>query len=166
MKTGSGDFDTSAIENAAIDIFLPVLESATVLAGHYTKACGRNCVTAQDMSYGLMYAARNVTGKHTGSLYPEVYEAEDTDESQSDSDSSDWETDEDPEECEESEPESESGSDSDSPEDPWTRYEGTEDETALKMNECADTWNTWVPENPTERALKNAVDKNSFFDRE
>jgi len=157
MKTGSGDFDTSAIENAAIDIFLPVLESATVLAGHYTKACGRNCVTAQDMSYGLMYAARNVAGKHTGSLYPEVY---------AESDSSDWETDEDPEECEESEPESESGSDSDSPEDPWTRYEGTEDETALKMNECADTWNTWVPENPTERALKNAVDKNSFFGRE
>jgi hypothetical protein len=144
MKTGSGDFDTSAIENAAIDLFLPVLESATVLAGHYTKACGRNCVTAQDMSYGLMYAARNVAGKHTGSLYPEVYEVE------ANSDSSDWETDE----------------ESEDPENPWTRYEGTEDETALKMNECADTWNTWVPENPTECALKNAVDKNSFFGRE
>jgi hypothetical protein len=164
MKTGSGDFDTSAIENAAIDVFLPVLESATVLAGHYTKACGRNCVTAQDMSYGLMYAARNVAGKHIGSLYPEVYGAEDSD-AESEPDSSDWETDSDPGEPE-SESASESVSDSDAPEDAWTRYEGTEDETALKMNECADTWNAWTPENPTERALKNAVDKNSFFGKE
>ena len=149
MKTGSGDFDTSAMESAAIDIFLPVLESATVLAGHYTKVCGRNCVTAQDMSYGLMYAARNVTGKHVGSLYPEVYDEEEDEES----DTSSWETVSNPEELE-------------TPDDPWSRYEGTEDETALKMNECADTWHTWNPENPTERALKNAVDKNSFFGRE
>lgn len=156
MRTGDGEMDTSQLENAAIDLFLPVLESATVLAGHYTKACGRNCVTAQDMSYGLMYAARHVAGKHTGSLYPEVYE-----ESGSDSDSSDWETDSNPGEAE-----SESESDSAAPEDAWTRYEGTEDETALKMNECADTWDMWIPENPTERALKNAVDKNSFFGRE
>jgi hypothetical protein len=141
MRTGDGEMDTSQIERAAMDIFLPVMESATVLAAHYTKACGRTCITAQDMSYGLMYAARNVTGKHIGSLYPEVYESE----SQSDS----------------SESGSESGSD-----DEWTRYEGTEDETALKMNECADSWNTWTPENPTERALKNAVDKNSFFGSE
>jgi hypothetical protein len=99
---------------------------------------------AQDMSYGLMYAARNVTGKHTGSLYPEVYEDEESDESQSDSDS-----------------DSDSG-----PEETWTRYEGTEDDMARKMNECADTWEQWAPTNPTERALKNAVDKNSFFGRE
>lgn len=147
MRTGDGEVDTSGIENAAIDLFLPVLESATVLAGHYVKACGRNCVTAQDMSYGLMYAARTVMGRHTGSLYPEVYE---TDESQGDSDSG---SDESP--CD---------SDSDSPEDAWTRYEGS-DETARNMNECADSWDQWEPTNPAERALKNAVDKNSFFGR-
>ena len=143
MKTGQGDMDTTHIENAAVDLFLPVLESATVLAAHYTKACGRTCIMAQDMSYGLMYAARNVAGKHTGSLYPEIYEEE----SESQSDSSD--------------------SDSDSgPEEAWTRYEGTGDDMAQKMNECADTWDQWSPTNPTERALKNAVDKNSFFGRE
>jgi hypothetical protein len=140
MQTGDGEVDTSGIENAAIDLFLPVLESATVLAGHYTKACGRNCVTAQDMSYGLMYAARNVMGKHTGSLYPEVYEDSDA----------------------ESDPDSESGED---PEDTWTRYDGDTDETARRMNECADSWDEWSPTNPAERALKNAVDKNSFFGR-
>jgi len=141
MRTGDGDMDTSQIENAAMDLFLPVMESATVLAAHYAKACGRNCIMAEDMSYGLMYAARNVTGRQVGSLYPEIWDEES--ESQSDS----------------------SGSEG-SPEDPWTRYEGSEDETALKMNECADTWAMWTPENPTERALKNAVDKNSFFGRE
>jgi hypothetical protein len=141
MKSGQGDMDTTQIENAAMDLFLPVMESATVLAAHYTKACGRTCISAQDMSYGLMYAARNVTGKHTGSLYPEVWEEDSESESQSDS------------------------SDSEDPEEPWTRYEGSDD-MALKMNECADTWDQWVPENPTERALKNAVDKNSFFGRE
>ena len=127
MRTGDGEMDTSQLESTAMDLFLPVMESATVLAAHYAKACGRTCITAQDMSYGLMYAARNVTGKHIGSLYPEIYEDED--------------------------------------EDVWSRYEGA-DEMALKMNECADTWNAWTPENPTERALKNAVDKNSFFNRE
>ena len=141
MRTGDGDMDTSQIENAAMDLFLPVMESATVLAAHYAKACGRNCIMAEDMSYGLMYAARNVTGRQVGSLYPEIYE-----------------------ESDESDP---SGSESDSveEEDPWARYEGSEDETAQKMNECADTWAQWTPTNPAERALKNAVDKNSFFGR-
>ena len=146
MRTGDGEVDTSGIENAAIDLFLPVLESATVLAGHYVKACGRNCVTAQDMSYGLMYAARNVMGKHTGSLYPEVYGEE---ESGTDSDS---------------DADSDADEESESPEDAWTRYDGP-DETARNMNECADSWDQWEPANPAERALKNAVDKNSFFGR-
>lgn len=142
MKTGSGDMDTSGIESAAMDLFLPVMESATVLAAHYAKACGRTCITAQDMSYGLMFAARNVMGRHTGSLYPEVYQ----------------------DELDPSGSESDSGTDSESDEeDEWTRYEGSEDETARKMNECAATWSEWVPSSPAERALKNAVDKNSFF---
>ena len=141
MKTGDGEFDTSQLESAAMDLFLPVLESATVLAAHYAKTCNRTCVTAQDMSYGLMYAARNVMGKHTGSLYPEVYEGSD-EESDSDSDSDQEE------------------------EEEWTRYDGSDDDTSCKMNACVDTWSEWTPTNPAERALKNAVDKNSFFGRE
>jgi hypothetical protein len=140
MRTGDGEMDTSQIENAAMDLFLPVMESATVLAAHYAKACGRNCVMAEDMSYGLMFAARNIMGKHKGSLYPEAYEDE---ESGTDSES-----------------------DSESDEEPWTRYEGTEDDMARQMNECVATWSEWTPTNPAERALKNAVDKNSFFGSE
>ena len=121
------------MEQSAIDIFLPVLESSVVLAAHYAKATGRDCVTAQDMCYGLMYAARTITGKQVGSLFPEIYE-------ESDEEEEDEENEEDEEEQ-------------------WTRYEGTDNEHAVKMNECADTWDAWEPESPAEAALKNAVNK-------
>jgi hypothetical protein len=121
------------MEQSAIDIFLPVLESSVVLAAHYAKATGRDCVMAQDMCYGLMYAARTITGKQVGSLYPEIYEEDDDDEEE--------------EEYEED------------AEEQWVRYEGTDNEHAVKMNECADTWDVWEPESPAEAALKNAVNK-------
>jgi hypothetical protein len=120
------------MEQSVIDIFLPVMESSVVLAAHYAKATGRDCVTAWDVCYGLMYAARTVTGKQVGSLFPEVY------------DESDEEDDEDTDEEEEGQ---------------WVRYEGTDNEHAVKMNECADSWDAWDPESPAERALKNAVNK-------
>ena len=145
MKTGDGEMDTSALEQSAIELFLPVMESATVLAAHYSQACGRDCVVAKDMRYGMMYAARNVAGRHVGSLYPEVYNDSGT-ESEGEALSDEGEDYEEDEEDEEE----------DDPE--WTEYEGTEDDMATKMNECARTWADWVPANPTEAALKSAVD--------
>ena len=136
--------DTSALEQSAIELFLPVMESATVLAAHYSQACGRDCVVAKDMRYGMMYAARNVAGRHVGSLYPEVYEDSGT------------ESEEEGEEEDEEDEDSGAESDQDDPE--WTEYEGTEDDMATKINECARTWADWVPANPTEAALKSAVD--------
>ena len=114
------------------DIFLPVFESAVVIAGYYAKACGRNTVLSQDVRMGLMFAARHVLGKQIGSLFPEIYDEED------------------------SEDESESGSDSEEHE--WTRYEGT-DERLVLVNTCADEWDAWEPETPAERAIKSAVEK-------
>jgi hypothetical protein len=128
--------DTSAILESALDIFRPVMESATVLAAHYAKACDRDVVLQEDMRMGMMFAARYVTGRQVGSLFPEIYGEGD----ESCSDSGSWETVEDEELL-------------------WTRYEGTEDDQALKMNECADTWDAWEPQNLSERALKNAIDK-------
>lgn len=108
------------------------MESATVLAAHYAKVCGRDIVIAEDMKIGLMYSARHVTGKQLGTLFPEIYE-----------DSS----------------ESEEGQDEEEEDDPeWIRYEGPDD-IATKMNECLDTWGAWEPESPAENALKSAVDK-------
>ena len=115
------------------DIFLPVMESSVVLASHYAKACKRDTVTAKDMEIGLMYAARNVVGKQVGSLFPEIYDSEDSDEE---------------EEIQEV----------DDDDEPFTRYQGTED-LYVKMNECLDTWDDWAPETPAENALKNAVNK-------
>ena len=120
---------------AGMDIFQPVMESAMILAGKYATACGRDIVLGQDVHMGLMYAARHVTGKHIGTLFPEG--DEEPSGSDPDSDSS-WETVEEDELT-------------------WTRYEGTDDEMALKMNECADTWDAWHPETPAESALKGAV---------
>lgn len=122
------------MERAALDLFLPVLESAVVIAAHYAKGCGRDTVLAEDMCLGLKFAARHVVGKQIGSLFPEVYEESDSDES---GDSSDEEEAEEP---------------------VWTRYEG-DDEILTKVNECADTWDEWEPESPAECALKNAVEK-------
>jgi hypothetical protein len=112
-------------------------------------------VLQEDMRFGMMFAARYVTGRQIGSLFPEIYS-----ESRSDSSGSEG-SDYDPDGEDE-----ESGSDSgwetvSDSEMVWTRYEGTEDDQALKMNECADTWASWEPQNPSERALKNAIDKQS-----
>ena len=142
-RTGDGELDTSSILESALDIFRPVMESATVLAAHYAKACGRDVVLQEDMRFGMMYAARYVTGRQIGSLFPEIYQS-DSDEEEEDPDGSEssgsWETVDDEELV-------------------WTRYEGSEDDQALKMNECADSWDAWEPQNPSERALKNAIDK-------
>ena len=154
-RSGDGELDTSAILESALDIFRPVMESATVMAAHYAKACGRDVVLQEDMRFGMMFAARYVTGRQIGSLFPEIYS-----ESRSDSSGSEG-SDYDPDGEDE-----ESGSDSgwetvSDSEMVWTRYEGTDDDQALKMNECADTWASWEPQNPSERALKNAIDKQS-----
>lgn len=121
------------MEDAATNILIPVMEAATVLGSHYAKACGRDTVTGKDISYGLMYAARNVTGRQIGSLFPEIYEEDE---------------DEDEDEIEEV----------DDADEPFTRYEGSED-IYVNMNTCADTWDSWEPTSPIESILKSAVDK-------
>ena len=153
-RAGDGDFDTSAILESALDIFRPVMESATVMAAHYAKACGRDVVLQEDMRFGMMFAARYVTGRQIGSLFPEIYRESGSD---SDSDFDDSDSDFDPDGSESSG----SWETVDDEELTWTRYEGTDDDQALKMNECADTWASWEPQNPSERALKNAIDKQS-----
>jgi hypothetical protein len=121
------------MEDAAIDLLLPVMESSMVLASHYARACGRDTVTGKDVAYGLMYAVRNVTGRQVGSLFPEAYESD---------------SDEEEDELEEVDEE----------EEPFTRYEGSE-ELFVNMNRCADTWDSWEPTSPIETMLKSAADK-------
>lgn len=118
------------------DIFIPVVEASMIYASHYCKACGRSTVTAKDVEYGIKYAARTVLGNKIGTYFPE-----DNDEKQSCS--------------------SEDSDDSievvDDTDEPFTRYNGTE-ELFLKMNEIVDTWDEWEPFSPAEKIVKNAID--------
>lgn len=114
------------------DVVTPVMEAAVILGSHYAKACGRDTVTGADIAYGLMYAARNVTGRQIGTLFPEIYDLDSSDE-------------EDIEVVDDSD-------------EPFTRYEGSE-ELYVNMNTCADTWDSWEPTSPIEAILKSAVDK-------
>ena len=119
------------MNQAVLDLFLPAMESAVVIAAHYAKACDRP-VLAQDVCMGLMFAARHVVGKQIGTLFPEIYE-------------SGSDTESDLEEVDDSEY-------------TWSRYDGP-DETLQQVNTCAAEWDAWEPENPAELALKSAVEK-------
>ena len=122
------------IIQAGINIITPVLESAIVLGGNYAKKSGRDILTGMDLEYALKFCARNVIGKHTGTLFPELTEESD---------------------------EVESDNESESEEPPFTRYTG-DDETLVKVNECYDTWEEWVPLNPTEEMLKKSIDSRQW----
>jgi len=125
------------IIQAGINIITPVFESAIVLAGNYAKMSGRDTLTATDLEYALKFCARNVVGKHMGTLFPDIQDDSDPD----------------------SDPDSDSDSDSEEP--PFTRYSG-DDETLNRVNECYDTWDDWVPLNPTEEMLKKSIDSRQW----
>jgi hypothetical protein len=71
-------------------------------------------------------------GQKIGSHFPEIYEGDDDEE--------------DMEILEEGEGE-------------FTRYSG-DDAVMNKINESYDLWDSWVPMNPSEQILKNAIDNN------
>ena len=117
---------------SANNIFLPVLEAGVVLAAFYTKSCGRNEVTPQDIQLGLMFSARNVLGKQIGSLYPEVYEGSSEEEDEEENEAENYKE--------------------------FSVYMG-KDEQCLAMNECALSWSSWIPETPAEQLAKKTVDQ-------
>lgn len=128
---------SSRVVQSAIDIFQPVLEQAIVIAGQYTKACGRNTVTAKDVEYCLKYCTMHTVGDHIGSRYPDVYDSEDSEQ--------------DMEEVDEEE-------------EPFTPYTGSN--VAMRaITEAYDAWDTWVPTNPSEELLKNTIDSNEHMAR-
>ena len=126
------------IIEASINIITPVLESAIVLGGNYAKMTGRDTLTGTDLEYAIKFCARNVVGKHTGTLFPEIQDESDSEGSEGTVAS----------QLEQDEP-------------PFTRYTG-DDETLNKVNECYDTWNDWVPLNPTEEMLKKSIDSRQW----
>lgn len=120
------------IIQTSMEIILPVMEKATLLAAEYTKVCGRRTLTAQDIKYALMYCSRYEVGKTIG--IPDT--------SSSSDDENEIEI-------------------VDEDDEPFTRYTG-DDPLMNAVNEAHDTWSQWEPQNPAEQMLKNAVDKNVY----
>jgi hypothetical protein len=140
MKTGfgetSGAYEQSQ-QDALMGILLPVLERSMILAAEYSKACGRDTVLSEDMEYAIKYCVMYTVGQDIGSLFPEIYNEESSDE----------------EDIEEIEPD-------ECP--PFVRYSG-EDHTFRQMNEACDRWDTWIPQSPVEEMLKNAINSNEYI---
>ena len=126
---------SSQVAQSAIDIITPVMESAVVLSGHYAKACGRNTILAKDMEYCLKYCAMHTVGQQIGSYFPDMYE----DENSEDEDEIQIVDEED--------------------ELPFEPYSG-DDDIFKKINDAYDAWDNWIPTNPSEEMIKNAIDSN------
>lgn len=123
------------IIDSMMGIILPVIEKAVLLAAEYSKACNRSILTAHDMQYAMKYCARYQVGVNIGSILSS--DSESDDESDSELETVDEE------------------------EEDFVRYSG-DDDFYNKVNECYDTWEQWVPTNPSEQMLKDAVDKNMY----
>ena len=130
-----GSYAAQMVE-AAINVITPVMESTAIYAGKYATACGRDFITGDDMKYAMRYCAMTMVGKHSGSLFPEIYDEE--------SSSSEDEI----EIMEEDE------------EHFFTRYTG-DDEVMNDINKAYDTWDEWEPYSPIEKMLQDAVNKNN-----
>jgi hypothetical protein len=144
MQTGFGGAGDGMMEryiSDMINIIQPVIEKSTLLAAEYCKACGRDTLLSEDMEYAMKYCAMNTVGKTIGSIMPEIYDEEESDE-------------EEEEEEEESEEEGELPT--------FVRYSGS-DPDFIQVNDAVDRWDTWIPQNPTEQMLKNAINSNEYI---
>jgi hypothetical protein len=121
-----------------IDILLPVMEKSMLFAAEYSRACGRDVVLSEDMEYAIKYCAMHTVGQDIGTLFPDIY-----DELTSDDEDSIEEVAE--EDC-----------------PPFERYSG-QDERFILMNHAYDRWESWVPQNPSEQMLKNAINSNEHL---
>jgi hypothetical protein len=90
------------------------------------------------MEYAMKYCAMNAVGETVGTMFPELYEdvCEDSDESEDEMEVVDAN------EC-----------------PTFQRYSGV-DPQFIQINEAYDRWDSWVPQNPTEQMLKNAINSN------
>lgn len=138
MQTGFGESQMAEeYVKSMIDILLPVMEKGMLFAVEYSKACGRDVVLPEDMEYAIKYCAMYTVGQDIGTLFPDIYDEEESDED-----------------------DIEDVPDEDCP--PFERYTG-DDERFILMNQAYDRWESWIPQNPTEQMLKNAINSNEHL---
>jgi hypothetical protein len=129
--------------DALVDILQPVLEVSVLLAAEYANACGRSTVFMQDFQRAVKYSAMNMVGKQVGSILTQFEDEVDEDE--------DEDEDEDDQEIE--------FVDEEDLDEEYTDYTGDND-TFNALRVVNDDWESWVPQNPAEEFLKNAIDSN------
>ena len=139
MQTGFGDGGDGLMNQyieTMTNLLMPVMERSTILAAEYSKACGRDTLLPEDMEYAMKYCAMNAVGQTIGTMFPDLYEdvCEDSEEDEMEV--------VDPNEC-----------------PTFERYSGV-DPQFIQINEAYDRWDSWVPQNPTEQMLKNAINSN------
>jgi histone H3/H4 len=140
MRTGFDNSEETANRQAEeymkamVNIVMPVLEQSVVLAAQYAKACGRDVVLSEDVEYASKFCAMHKVGQVTGSIFPDVYDEEESDGE-----------------------EIQTVPESDLP--PFTRYSGN-NPLYIQVNQAYDSWDAWTPRNPAENILKNAINKN------
>jgi len=140
MRTGRGDPIEDNEERCAqmYEIYLPVIETAVVVAAEYATACGRASFVQRDVEYGMKFAARTVVGNQIGTFFPEVYEENESDDDELQA----------------------AMAGVAASEEPWTRYEGADERLRL-VNTLVESWDEWVPETPADRIIKRCVDQAS-----
>lgn len=138
MRTG---FDLSAQEDignnqvkAAVDLITPVIENSVILASKYAHACGRDTLLEEDMVYAMKFCVMHTVGQNIGSIFPEIYDEEESDEEDLDIVSED--------EC-----------------PTFKKYSG-DDPLMNRVNEAYDNWENWTPMSPIQEFLKSAIDNN------
>lgn len=130
MKTGQGEVDMSSFIDASMKLVLEMIAKSSLLAGYYTKACGRNTITSKDLDYCMKYSAKAF---QTNPDFLEQFDMDDDDEED------DIET-------------------VDEDEEPFTRYRGNET-LFNNINQAYDTWDQWKPDTPLQKKFKDAVDQ-------
>ena len=122
-------------EEFALNVFQPVVESAMIVAAEYCNSTGRTIVVSKDIEMGMKFAAKNILGNCSGTLFPEIS-------NDSDDDSDDMA----------------SLVSEDDIEETWSRYDGTDPQMVM-VNDAYDSWDQWVPETQLGDALKSAIEK-------
>ena len=138
MKTGFNALDTTfsdSIIASGTQLLNELMVYAIENACKYAKSAGRDNMSGQDIIIALQYEAHEFTYRHHSNNYEES-ESEDGSDSESvgENDTDDTQA------------------------DIFTRS-FSNDPLIEKMNYYHDTWESWEPEIPIERTLKDAVDK-------
>jgi histone H3/H4 len=135
------------------------MENAITVGCRYVKASDRDMLTSTDIMYALKYQARTYLDNieqiaNIEDIFDKYAESDDIESDDNESESDDNESESDDNESESVSEEEE--------EEHFTRCDDSTDPLIKDMNMYHDTWDQWVPDNPIQTLLKNAVDNVVF----